>query len=101
MECKAFERARPIRHVGGRHQQHMRQSLRVHADMAFDARDQLATVKTLLFRRIGILYALRVNDEETGFFVPTIALSLLANHFFLKPPQGYSLFHLHTARSNR
>jgi hypothetical protein len=63
--------------------------------MAFDAGYQLAAVKALLFGGIGILDALRVNDQKSCVGVPTKALSGLANHIFLMPlPRGYLYLHV-------
>jgi hypothetical protein len=66
----------------------MRQAVGIDADMAFDARHKLAAIKTFLFRRIGILDALRVNDQKSCVGIPTKALSYLANHIFLEPLPG-------------
>ena len=42
----------------------MRQSLGVHRDVALDARDLLACVIALQARRVRVLHALRVHDQE-------------------------------------
>jgi len=42
----------------------MRQALRIYGNMPFDARHFLACAIALLFSRIRILNALRVNDEK-------------------------------------
>ena len=67
----------------------MGQTVRIHADVAFDARYPLAAVEALLFGGVRVLDASRVNDQKSGVGVPTNALSDLANHIFLKlPPEG-------------
>jgi hypothetical protein len=63
----------------------MGQPLAVYSDMAFDARYFLAAVVPFFRRRIGVFHALRINNDETGFLVATIAAPDLANRFFLTP----------------
>ncbi len=55
-----------VGHVGGRDGDRMRQTLRIDRDVALDAGDLLARVIALLAGRIGVLYALRVHDQEAG-----------------------------------
>jgi len=42
------------------------QSLRIDRDVTLDAGDLLARVVALFFCRVGVLHALRVNDDEAG-----------------------------------
>ncbi len=88
MQTKCGECARPIRDIGGRGVNRMGETLRIHRDMALDARHQLATIVAFLFGGVRILDALGVNDDKAGFLGPTIALSHCANHIFLRPAQG-------------
>ena len=61
------------------------QALRVHRDMALDAGHLLARVIPLLFRTVGILYALGINDQKAGQAVAPLFLADRANGFFLRP----------------
>ena len=89
VQSKTFQGSHPVRDVGRGNVNHMRQPICINAYMPFDARHQLAAIKAFLFRRIGILYALRVNDQKSCVDIPTKALSDLANHIFLmRPPAG-------------
>ena len=65
--------------VGRRHGDGMRQTLRVDRDMALDAGDFLARVVALLSGCIGVLYALRINDQEAGRGAPPLFGAVLAN----------------------
>ncbi len=56
--------------------------LRVNRDMPLDAGDLFAGVVSLLFRAIGVFYALRVNDQEAGRGVAPQFDADLANRFF-------------------
>lgn len=53
-----------IRHLGRHHRHRVRQPLRIHRDVALDARDFLACVIALQGRRVGVLHTLRVDDQE-------------------------------------
>jgi hypothetical protein len=63
----------------------MRKTLRIDSDVALDARDFFASVVTLLLGAIGVLHALRVNNQEAGHGVASLFGSGLANRFFLRP----------------
>jgi hypothetical protein len=68
---------------------HVRQPVCIDADVAFDARHQLAAIKAFLFGGVRVFDALRVNDQKSCVGIPTKALSDLANHIFLmRPPEG-------------
>ena len=80
-----------VRHLGRGYGDGVGQSLRVHGDMTLDAGDLLARVVALLFGAVGVLHALRVNDQEAGRGVAPQFLAGLANGFFLRPAPGRSL----------
>jgi len=96
---KSLKGALPVRDVGGRDVNEMRQALRVYADMALDSGNLFPCVIAFVFGGIRIFHALRVNDQKTCLLVAPAALSNLANRFFLRPPQGRSLFPLPVSRS--
>ena len=74
-----------IGHVGGRDGDGVRQSLRVDRDVALDAGDLLARIVALLAGCIGVLYALRINDQQAGRGAAPLSGAVLANRFFLAP----------------
>ena len=80
-----------VRHLGRGYGDGMRQSLRVNGDVTLDAGDFLACVVALLVGAVGVLYALRVNDQKAGQGVAPQFLAGLANGFFLRPAPGRSL----------
>jgi len=68
-----------IRHLGSGNCDGMGQPLRIHPDVPFDAGYFLARVVSLLLSAIGVLHALRVNDQEAGHDVASLFDSGLAN----------------------
>ncbi len=66
----------------------MGQSLGVDRDMAFDPRNFLAGVVALLLGTIGVLDALRVDDQEARRGFAPLFCTSLANRIFLKPAPG-------------
>ena len=68
-----------ISHLGGGYRDGMGQPLRIHPDVPFDARHFLARVASLLLSAIGVLHALRVNDQEAGHGVAPLFGAGLAN----------------------
>ena len=74
-----------ISHLGRGDGNGMRKTLRIDSDVALDARDFFASVVTLLLGAIGVLHALRVNNQEAGHGVASLFGSGLANRFFLRP----------------
>ncbi len=74
-----------IGYLRRRHRNGMRQPLRIDRDMAFDARYFLASVITLLTRRVRVLHALRVHDQERAVSVAPLFLAGRANLIFLMP----------------
>ncbi len=75
----------PVGHLGGGDSDCMRQALRIDRDVALDAGDLLARVIALLAGRIGVLHALRVDDQEAGRGAAPLFDAGLANRFFLAP----------------
>ncbi len=59
-----FQRPLAIIHVRGCHMQHMRQALRIHADVTLDPTDLLAAIITFIMRRVGVWHALRINNDK-------------------------------------
>ena len=55
-----------VRHISCGHGNGVGQALRVDRDVTLDAGDLLASVVALFFCRVGVLHALRVNDDEAG-----------------------------------
>ena len=60
----------------------MRQSQRIHRNMALDTRDLLACVIAFEARRISVLHALRVHDQERAAGVAPQFLAGRANLIF-------------------
>ena len=87
-----------VRHLGRGYGDGMGQSLRVNGDVTLDAGNLLACVVALLIGAVGVLHALRVNDQEAGQGVAPQFLAGLANGFFLRLAPGRSLGP-HRARS--
>jgi len=63
----------------------VRQSLRIDSDVPLDARNFFARVVALLLRAVGVLHALRVNDQEAGHAVASLFHTGRANLIFLMP----------------
>jgi len=68
-----------IRHFGGGNRNGVGQPLRIHPDVPFDPGDLLARVVALLLGAIGVLHALRVNNQEAGHGVASPFGAGLAN----------------------
>ncbi len=68
-----------VGHIGRGYGDSVRQALRVHRDVALDAGDLLARVVALLLGAVGVLHALRVNDQEAAQGVAPQFLAGLAN----------------------
>ena len=73
-----------VRHLGGGHRHRVRQPLRVHRDVALDARHLLACVIALQARRVRVRHALRVNGQERAAGVAPQFLAGRANLDFFK-----------------
>ncbi len=87
LEC--LQRPFAIRHLGRGHGYCVRQPLGVHRNVTLDARDLLARVIALQARRVRVLHALRIDDQERAAGVAPPSLSGRANLIFLKPaPAG-------------
>ena len=85
-----LQRPLAIGHVRSGHRHGMRQALRVHGNMALDARHLLARVITLLSGGIRVLYALRVHDQERRAGVALLSGTGRANLIFLMPAPARS-----------
>ena len=68
-----------IRHLGGGNRDGVGQPLRIDPDVPFDPGDLLARVVALLLGAIGVLHALRINDQEAGHGVASLFGAGLAN----------------------
>jgi len=55
-----------IRYIGRGHGDGVGQALRVHCNMPLDAGDLFAGIVAFLLSRVGVLDALRVNNDEAG-----------------------------------
>ena len=64
------------------------QTLGVDRNVALDSRYLLASVVAFLARAIGILDALRVDDQKARRGFAPLSCTSLANHIFLKPAPG-------------
>lgn len=80
-----------VGYVGRGHGDGVGQPLRVDGDMPFDAGNLFARIVALLFGAVGVLYALRVNNDEAGLRVASKFDAGLANGFFLRPTPAHSL----------
>src|SRR5665213_4524139 len=83
--------AAAVGHLSRSYSNGMGRSLRVNGDVTLDAGDFLARVVALLLSAVGVLHALRVNNDEAGHGVASQFLAGLANGFFLRPAPGRSL----------
>ena len=74
-----------VSHVSCRDGNGVRQTLGINGDMPLDARDLLASVVAFLPGAIGVLDALRVDDQKARRGFAPLSCTNLANHIFLKP----------------
>ena len=79
-----------VRYIGRGHGDGVGQALRVYRDMALDAGNFFARVVALLFGAVGVLHALRINNDEAGRGVAPQFGAGLANRFFLRLAPGRS-----------
>lgn len=68
-----------VRYIGGGHGDGVGQALRVHGNMSLDAGYLFARIVALLFSAVGVLDALRVNNNEAGCGLAPQFLAGLAN----------------------
>ncbi len=80
LQC--LQRSFAIGHLGRGHGYCMWQTLRIHCNVAFDARDFLACVIALEGRCVRVLHALRVHDQVRAACVAPLFLSGRANLIF-------------------
>ena len=86
-ECRQC--ATPIRYICCRHGNCVRQSLGIDRNMALNSRHLFASVISFTLSRVGIFYALCINDAKRRLFVAAKADADHANHIFLMPaPAG-------------
>ena len=74
-----------IRHLGRGHHHRMRKTLRIDGNVALEARDLLACVIALERRRVRVLDALRIHDQQRRAGAAPQFLAGRANLIFLKP----------------
>jgi hypothetical protein len=67
-----LERAISVGHIRRRHQNRMRQSIRIDRNMPLDSRHQFTTIKALFFGCVGVFYTLGIDNNESGFRLPAI-----------------------------
>lgn len=79
---QGLQRTLAIRHLCRGYRDRMRQTLRVHSDMALDAGNLLPGVIPLQLRRVRVLHALRVHDQERAAGVAPLSLAGRANLIF-------------------
>ena len=80
-----LQRALAIGHLSGGDRHRMGKVLRIDGNVALDARDLLARVIALERRRVRVLHALCVNDQERRTCAAPQFLAGRANLIFLKP----------------
>ena len=66
----------------------MGQALRIDSNVALDPRYLLPGIVALGARTIGVLDALRVDDQKARRGFAPLSCTSLANHIFLKPAPG-------------
>ena len=71
--------SRPVSHVRRRHMNRMRQTIRIHGNMALDAGYFLAGVVAFFCCCVSVLDTLGINNQKSGVRAATITLSDLAN----------------------
>lgn len=95
MQREGFQCPFPIRDLGCRYTNRVRQSLVINGDMALDSRYLFTRIVSFVLGGIGIFDALRINDQKGGLCVPTMFDAGRANLIFLKPaPTGLLRFPL-------
>ena len=70
-----------VRYIGSDRGDGVGQALRVHSNMSLDAGHLFANVTSFLFCAIGVLDALRINNDEAGCGLAPQFLAGLANRF--------------------
>ena len=71
--------------VGSRYGNGVRQTLGINGDMPLDARNLFAGIVAFLAGAIGVLDALRVDDQKARRGFAPLSCTGRANHIFLKP----------------
>lgn len=83
-------RALAVGHFGCCNGNGVGQALRIDGNVALDPRYFLARIVAFRPRTIGILDALRVDDQKARRGLAPLSYTSLANHIFLKPAPGRS-----------
>ena len=74
-----------VGHIGSRNGDRVGQALDIDGNVALDPRYFLARIVAFLTCTIGILDALRVDDQKARRGFAPLSCTSLANHIFLKP----------------
>ena len=77
-----------IRNIRRRYRKGMRQTLRVNRYMPLDTANLLARIVAFFHGRIRVLHTLRINNQESGFFMAPLLAALRNYLIFLMLPQG-------------
>ena len=82
------QRPLAVGHIGRRDGDRVGQALRIDSNVALDPRYLLPGIVALGARTIGVLDALRVDDQKARRGFAPLSCTSLANHIFLKPAPG-------------
>ena len=77
-----------IRNIRRRYRKGMRQTLRVNRYMPLDTAHLLARIVAFFHGGIRVLHTLRINNQESGFFMAPLLAALRNYLIFLTLPQG-------------
>ena len=77
-----------IRNIRRRYRKGMRQTLRVNRYMPLDTANLLARIVAFFHGAIRVLHSLRINNQESGFFMASLLAALRNYLIFLMLPQG-------------
>ena len=78
-----------IRNIRRRYRKRMRQTLRVNRYMSLDTANLFARIVAFFHSRIRVLHTLRINNQESGFFMAPLLAARSNYLIFLMFPQGY------------
>lgn len=82
---QSLQRSLAVGHVGGRYGNRVRQTLGIDSNMTLDAGNLLAGIVAFLSGAIGVLDALRVDDQKARRGSAPLFCTGRANRIFLKP----------------
>ena len=77
-----------IRNIRRRYRKGMRQTLRVNRYMPLDTANLLADIVAFFHGGIRVLHTLRINNQESGFFMASLLAACCGHLIFLMLPQG-------------